>query len=288
MNNNFLGGFDAPTLDELNAAMFPPCGDLRDQREGTQTPNNRETRPLSLNSTSSTEALDGHTAALDFAPAANVSYALTNTFEAALEAMQSNTPVAPETDLFGASTSSDTDWYTFRASYSRRAPRTPVVAKMNLYLFISPYTFIPTAPLTFVTYFAEDFRNPAIVAEVEAHNMPWNKRCFAIVTPLKKDICGKEVLMLDGSIQGRWTVEEKVYETDMHAFIRIKDRRRRLLAVMAFPRHRVEMPTPSEFTCLFYERILKEPATTAHTQDITEPILDDEETYIGERFVELS
>ncbi|KAJ7622799.1 hypothetical protein DFH06DRAFT_1143131 [Mycena polygramma] len=261
MNNDFLGGFDAPTLDELNAAMFPPCGDLRDQREGTQTPNNRETRPLSLNSTSSTEALDRHTAALDFAPAANISYALTNTFEAALEAMQSNTPVASETDLFGASTSSDTD---------------------------CPYTFIPTVPLTFVTYFAEDFCNPAIVAEVEAHNMPWNKHCFAIVTPLKKDICGKEVLMLDGSIQGRWTVEEKVYETDMHAFIRIKDRRRRLLAVMAFPRHRVEMPTPSEFTCLFYERILKEPATTTHTQDITEPILDGEETYIGERFIELS
>ncbi|KAJ7678322.1 hypothetical protein DFH06DRAFT_1317112 [Mycena polygramma] len=196
--------------------------------------------------------------------------------------------VAPEMDLFGASTSSDTDWYTFCASYSRRAPRTPVVAKMNLYLFISPYTFIPTAPLTFVTYFAEDFRNPAIVAEVEAHNMPWNKHCFAIVTPIKKDICGKEVLMLNGSLQGRWTVEEKVYETDMHAFIRIKDRRRRLLAVMAFPRHRVEMPTPSEFTRLFYKRILKEPATTAHTQDITEPVLDGKESYIGERFVELS
>ncbi|KAJ7602236.1 hypothetical protein DFH06DRAFT_1152996 [Mycena polygramma] len=170
----------------------------------------------------------------------------------------------------------------------RQRMRKPVVFTGGSSPAISPYTFIPTAPLTFVTYFAEDFRNPAIVAEVEAHNMPWNKHCFAIVTPIKKDICGKEVLMLDGSIQGRWTVEEKVYETDMHAFIRIKDRRRQLLAVMAFPRHRVEMPTPSEFTHLFYERILKEPATTAHTQDITEPVLDGEETYIGERFVELS
>ncbi|KAJ7658631.1 hypothetical protein DFH06DRAFT_1327204 [Mycena polygramma] len=203
---------------------------------------------------------------------------------AALEATQSNIPLAPDTDLFSAPTPSDTDWYTFRAC----APRTPLIAKMNLYPFISPYTFIPTARWTFVTYFAEDFRDPAIIAEVETHHMPWNKQCFVIVTLIKKMICPREVLMLDGTLPGRWTVEEKVYETDMHAFIKIKDRRRWLLALMAFPCYRVKMPTPPEFVRRFYEQLVKEPAATAHTQHITEPVLDGEECYTGEQFVELS
>ncbi|KAJ6498522.1 hypothetical protein C8R47DRAFT_1068796 [Mycena vitilis] len=288
MNNEFLGGFDAPTAEELNAIAFPPSSDLRVRREGSQAPNNLEPRPTSSNSTTSMDALDGHTAALDFAPVANVTYALSSTFEAALEAMPLNAPITPETNLFDTTAPTSADWSASQADYAVRAPRTPLVAKMNLYLFISPYTLIPTAPSTFVSYFAEDFGNPAIELIVEVHLMPWNKLCYVTTTPMRKELGATTVLMLDGVLQGRWTVEEMVYETQRHAFVRIKDRRRRLLAVMAFPRRWVKMPEPAEFVSLFYETILRDPTSGVSTQDVTEPILEGEETYIGERFVELT
>ncbi|KAJ6453041.1 hypothetical protein C8R47DRAFT_1083543 [Mycena vitilis] len=304
MNNEFLGGFDAPTAEELvraqshrpsmrlnfikNAIAFPPSSDLRVRREGSQAPNNLEPHPTSSNSTTSMDALDGHTAALDFAPVANVTYALSSTFEAALEAMPPNTPITPETNLFDTSVPMSADWSASQADYAVRTPRTPLVAKMNLYLFISPYTFIRTAPLTFVTYFAEDFCNPSIALVVEAGRMPWNKLCYVTTSSMRKVLEGTEALMLDGALQGRWTVEEMVYATKKHAFIRIKNRRRRLLAVMAFPRRQVTMPEPSESVCLCYETILKDPTSNASTQDVTEPILEGEENYLGERFVALT
>ncbi|KAJ7645992.1 hypothetical protein DFH06DRAFT_1136147 [Mycena polygramma] len=225
-----------------NKARFPSDGRRTEKRPGTQTPNNLEpfSNPLAA---ASTETLRPHAVALDLMPATNSSYPTLEMFDAMLDSSPPLEVSLPPT----------------RSRILQRRPRVPIEPKAIKYTLIRPHDFVPIQPQTYRTNFVVEHLFQSMDVQIGVNYMPWNEDGFEAISGLRRKLCGKEILRCSGALNGRYTVEEKIYTSHGRTMVKLKNQEYLCTAVVAFPEDQVNMPDIEAFMQLFGRASTQEP-----------------------------
>lgn len=122
------------------------------------------------------------------------------------------------------------------------------------YRFITPYRTAAKDPRSKYRMYADDYSSPPIKARIESRLMSWDTLFFTVVCDPRTIIIPGKVLAASGELDGRWVIEEALCKTLTYLLVRIKENRRRLIAVLAIPRAYINIPDPEQETQKIFEK----------------------------------
>lgn len=254
------------------------------KRSTVATPNNLErVGPATL---LDYPPLEGGTA---FDPFASDSYPDNAAATAPLMGSLDNSSTAtlvPCRDTQGSATSLDHDHHLFQPTDDWTPPPPPPPSPVEdwmplplppsspIYRLLSPGHMTPVGPRSFPERLPN--YSPFLLAQVTNEQMPWGSFFYYINNRLDMKLTVGAVLRMKGALTGDWIVEERVYTRDEYALVRMTERTRFFVALVAMRAIDIDFGSTWNVVDRFCYALTSRSAdaqTTINNDDIADPVL---------------